>query len=248
MVSAQDLCSVFNKILKDGWGFVPGFDGQVLTKEMIDDRITDPNIKQAASKWIGKHVVDAGGLFACAFRTLGILDGYNPDGSYPHAIFTEFCEQTGKLPKGGLLPGTVLFKKHNDKYTGIGLYIGNSLVIEAKSTKIGVTHSRLNSEWTYWGKLKDIEYDELPSKAALRKKEVRDMRVLRGPVQVTGTTRPINVRAEQNMGSKIIDVLPIGTKATVLEDCGEFCKIQYIKTGYMKKEFLLQEVQSNERR
>ena len=74
------------------------------------------------------------------------------------------------------------------------------------------------------------------------------MRVLRGPVQVTGTTRPINVRAEQNMGSKIIDVLPIGTKATVLEDCGEFCKIQYIKTGYMKKEFLLQEVQSNERR
>lgn len=245
MVSAQDLCSVFNKILKDGWGFVPGFDGQVLTKEMVDEKITDPNIKQAASKWIGKHVVDAGGIFATAFRTLGIYDGYNSDGTYPHTIFTEFCETTGKLPKGGLLPGTVLFKKHGDKYSGMGLYIGNSLVIEAKSTKIGVTHSRLNSEWTYWGLLKDIEYDALPSKASLRRKEVKDMRVLRGAVKVTGTTRPINVRAEQNMSAKIIDVLPIGTKATVLEDCGEFCKIQYVKTGYMKKEFLMQEVQSD---
>jgi hypothetical protein len=45
------------------------------------------------------------------------------------------------------------------------------------------------------------------------------------------------------MNEKIIDVLPIGTQATVLEDCGEFCKIQYVKTGYMKKEFLKEVIQ-----
>lgn len=238
MISAQDLCSVFNKVLKDNWGVVPGFDGQVLTKDMIDEKITDDTLKKTASKWIGKHVVDAGGLFAYAFRSMGMLDGYNPDGSYIRTIFNEFCETTGKLPKGGLLPGTVIFKKRGDIFSGVGLYIGNSLIIEAKSSKVGVVTSRLNSEWTYWGRLRNVEYNDLPSKAALRKKEIRDMRVLRGKVEVTGVSRPINVRAGKSMSEKIIDVLPIGTQATVIEDCGEFCKIQYVKTGYMKKEFL----------
>ena len=53
MVSAQDLCSVISKALHDGWGCVPGFDGQVLTKDMIDSKITDEFVKKAASKWIG---------------------------------------------------------------------------------------------------------------------------------------------------------------------------------------------------
>lgn len=243
MVSARDLCSVFNKCLNDGWGVVPGFDGQVLRQDMIDDKISDSEIKKLASKWIGKHVADAGGLFAYAFRTMGMMDCYNSDGSYIHTIFTEFCGETGKLPKGGLLPGMVMFKKRNDKYFGVGIYIGNSSVIEAKSTKVGVVVSRLNSEWTYWGKLKNVEYDELPSKAALRRKEVRDMRVLRGPVVVDGINQQISVRADKNLSAKIMDVLPLGAQATVVEDCGEFCKVQYTKTGYIKKEFL-KEVQN----
>lgn len=238
MISAQDLCSVFNKVLKDGWGTVPGFDGQVLTQNMIDDKITDEALKKSASKWLGKHVVDAGGLFAYAFRTLGMADGYTPDGKYIEKIFKEFCAETGKLPKGGLLPGMVIFKKRNDVYTGVGLYIGNSLIIEAKSSKVGVIQSRLTNEWTYWGKLKNIEYAEMPSKAALRRKEVRDMRVLRGTVRLNGMAERYNVRAEKTATAKIIDVLPLGTQATVVEDCGEFCKVQYVKTGYIKKEFL----------
>ena len=244
MVSAQDLCSVFNKVLKDGWGFVPGFDGQVLTRDMLDERVTDATVKQAASKWIGKHVVDAGGIFSHAFKALGIPDNYKSDGTFVQTIFQEYCSQTGKLPKGGLLPGMVMFKKNNDKYTGIGLYVGNSIIIEARSTKVGVVHSRLNSEWTYWGKLKDIEYEELPSKASLRKKDVRDMRVLHGSVVVSGgSEEKVNVREGTSLTTAILDVLPVGTKATVLEDCGEFCKIQYLKTGYMRKTFL-KEVQN----
>ena len=229
MISAQDLCAVFNKVLKDQWGCVPGFDGQLLTKDMLDERISDEALKKLASKWIGKHVVDAGGLFAYGFRSMGMLDGYNPDGSYIRTIFNEFCETTGKLPKGGLLPGMVMFKKRGDIFSGVGLYMGNS---------IGIITSRLNSEWTYWGRLKNVEYDDPPSKNALRKREVKDMRVLRGKVEVTGVTRPINVRAGKSMSEKIIDVLPIGTQVTVVEDCGEFCKVQYMKVGYMKKEFL----------
>lgn len=238
MINAQDLCSVFNKTLKDGWGVVPGFDGQVLTKDMIDSRLTDPQMKQSASKWIGKHVADAGGLFAYAFRTMGMVDGYTADGKYIEKIFKEFCETTGKLPKGGLVPGMVIFKKRNDVYSGVGIYIGNSSIIEARSSKVGVIVSRLTSEWTYWGKLKNVEYAELPSKASLRKKEVRDMRVLRGPVLIEGVPEQYTIRADKALGAKAIDTLPLGTKATVVEDCGEFCKIQYMKTGYIKKEFL----------
>lgn len=238
MVSAKDLCSVITKALNDGWGCVPGFDGQVLTKDMIEEKVSDEFVKKAASKWIGKHVVDAGGLIAYGLRTMGMADGYVPGDAYIKKIFDEFCEVTGKLPKGGLLPGMIIFKKRGDVYSGCGIYVGNSNIIEAKSSKTGIITSRLNSEWTYWGKLKNVEYDELPSKAAIRRKEVRDLRILRGDVEVTGVTRPINVRDGKSLSAKIIDVLPIGTKATVVEDCGEFCKIQYVKTGYMKKEFL----------
>ena len=238
MINAQDLCSVFNKCMKDGWGVLPGFDGQVLTKDMIEAKVSDPALKQSASKWVGKHVADAGGLFAYAFRTMGMIDKYTADGKYIETIFKEFCSETGKLPKGGLLPGMVIFKKRNENYTGVGIYIGNSQIIEAKSCKVGVIVSRLTSEWTYWGKLKNVEYAELPSKASLRKKEVRDMRVLRGPVVLDGIASSYTVRAEKGLGAKATDTLPLGTQATVVEDCGEFCKIQYTKTGYIKKEFL----------
>lgn len=239
MISAQDLCAVFSKVLKDGWGVVPGFDGQVLTQDMIDDKLTDENVKRSASKWLGKHVADNGGLFAYAFRTLGRVDGYTGNGvTYIGKIFDEFCSETGKLPKGGLLPGMVMFKKHGNSFSGVGLYVGNNSIITAQSSKVGVIHARLNSEWTYWGKLKDIEYDELPSKASLKRKDNRDMRVLRGSVTVGGINCSVNVRDDKSMNSKVIDSLPPGAQATVVEDCGEFCKVQYIKTGYMKKEFL----------
>ena len=237
MISAKDLCSVFNKALNDGWGCLPGFDGQVLTNDMINDKISDESIKKTASKWIGKRVADAGGLFAYAFRTMGMADNYKPDGQYIEKIFKEFCSETGKLPKGGLVPGMVMFKKRNDKYTGVGIYIGNSSITEAKSSKVGVIVSRLNSEWTYWGKLKNIEYNE-PLKASIRRKEVRDMRVLRGPVRLDGMAERYNVRADKSPSAQITDVLPLGSQVTVVEDCGEFCKVQFTKTGYIKKEFL----------
>ncbi len=238
MIAAQDFCSLFTKVLKDGWGVVPGFDGQLLTQNMIDERIKDSGVRQGASKWVGKKVADAGGLFAYAFRSFGMADCYNPDGSYIKTIFTEFCGETGKLPKGGLLPGMVVFKKHNDVYSGVGLYVGNSSVIEARSMRAGVILTKLNSEWTYWGRLKNIEYDEIVAKTGVRKKDVREMRVLHGPAEITGTYKLFTVRDDKTFSGKVIDQLPVGMKTTVVEDCGEYCKIQYTKVGYIKKEFL----------
>lgn len=237
MVNAKDICSLFNKVMNDGWGVVSGFDGQVLTKEMVDT-IKDENIRQSASKWIGKHVVDAGGLFAYAFRSMGMLDGYTPDGSYPQKIFSDFCEETGRLPKGGLLPGYVIFKKKGDQVFGVALYVGSGRIIEAKGSKVGIINTMLNSEWNYWGKLANIEYDGLVSKVPIRKREEKDLRILHGSVVVVGNDKPINVREEDRIESKIIDQLPLGTGVTVVEDHGAFCKIQYLKTGYMMKKFL----------
>lgn len=244
MISAQDMCSVFNKTLKDGWGFVPGFDGQLLTNDMLEDKISDEATRKAASKWVGKRVADAGGLFAYAFRTLGMADGYTADGTYISKIFKDFCDVTGKLPKGGLLPGMVIFKRRHDTYVSVGLYIGNSSIIECKGPNIGVTISKLSSEWTYWGKLKNVDYNEVPSKATIRRKEIRDMRVMRGDVIIDSISSTVDVHAAKHLGAKVVDSLPLGTKATVVEDCGEFCKIQYTKTGYVQKENLKEALQS----
>lgn len=238
LVDAKDLCAIFNKAMKDGWGVVPGFDGQVLTQTMAEEKIQDDAVRRAASKWIGKHVADAGGIFAYAFRLLGIADRYTADGSYIKSIFQQFCSETGKLPKGGLLPGTVLFKKRGDVFFGVGLYIGNSMVIEAKNVKMGIVSDRMTTEWTYWGKLRGLEYEELQPANALQARKIGDMRVLRGPVSVVGGASENMIRKEKHMSSEVIDVLPPGTSANVIEDCGEFCRIQYTKTGYIKKQNL----------
>lgn len=237
LINAKDICSLFNKVLKDGWGVVSGFDGQVLTKDMVNE-IKDENVKQSASKWIGKHVVDAGGLFAHAFRSMGMIDGYTSDGTYPQTIFNEFCIETGKLPKGGLLPGFVVFKKRGDAVSGVALYVGNGRIINAKSSKVGIINEMLNSEWNYWGKLANVEYEGFASKATIKKREEKDLRILRGPAIVVGNDKPINIREEDRIESKIIDQLPVGTSTTVLEDHGTYCKIQYLKTGYMMKKYL----------
>lgn len=239
MIAAKDFCSLFSKVLKDGWGVAPGFDGQLLTQEMLDSKIEDEAVRKSASKWIGKHVVDGGGLFAHAFRTFGIPDNYADDGTYIQKIFSNYCSVTGKLPKGGLLPGMVLFKKHGDIFNGIGLYVGNSQIIEAKNSKFGIVTTRINSEWTHWGKLKNIEYDEFPTKASLMKQREskNNVRVLHGSVKVDGIDR-VNVRSDKSMDASIIDRLMKGTEGIVIEDCGEFCKIQYLKVGYVKKDFL----------
>jgi hypothetical protein len=237
LVSATDLCSVFNKVLKDGWGVVPNMDGQLLSEEMLEN-IEDKNIKQSASKWLGKHVVDAGGLFAYAFRTMAMSDYYVTDGSYIQTIFNEYCAETGRLPKGGLKAGMPIFKKRGDQFLGIAMYVGNGKIIEARSSKVGVVIGTLNNEWNYWGKLAGVDYGDYAASSIVEKKEAKDLRVLRGPANVVGTDKPINVRNSNNSGADIIDCLHLGTEVNVLEDCGDFCKIQYLKTGYMMKKFL----------
>jgi hypothetical protein len=237
MVSATDLCSVFNKVLKDGWGVVPGFDGQLLTEEMLE-QIEDQNIRQTASKWIGKHVVDAGGLFAHAFRTMAMSDYYVTDGSYIRTIFNEYCAETGKLPKGGLKAGMPVFKRRGDQFFSVAMYVGDSKIIEAHSTKTGVVIGPLTSEWNYWGKLIGVDYGDFAVTPVLEKKEAMDLRILRGPATVVGNNKPINVREANNANATLVDCLPLGTEVNVIEDCGDFCKIRYIKTGYMMKKFL----------
>ena len=80
------------------------------------------------------------------------------------------------------------------------------------------------------------------SKKAVRKmveEPKPDTRVLSGDVSVYAENgNNVNVRADKSVSAVSVDLLPVGVRVEVLEDCGEFCKIQYVKTGYMMKKFL----------
>jgi hypothetical protein len=125
---------------------------------------------QYGSAWIGKRVADCSGLFTWAFRQLG---GTMYHGS--NTMYLSYCSAKGHLIGGKradgkpLLPGTAMFIYNSDKakYTHVGVYVGDGLVIEAMGAKNGVTTSK-PSKWGFWGELKGVDYsDSKPDEGGL---------------------------------------------------------------------------------
>lgn len=177
MIKAADLVEKFKYALDNRWGYIWGTAGVAWTQAKQTQKINymkskygndwqknsdakNDNYYMAAvygSKWIGHTVADCSGLFAWAFKQLGgaIAHGSN-------SIYDRYCSSKGKITdaiRSGMLPGTAVFVDKNGNKSHIGLYIGNNTVIEAMSTQTGVCTSKLNTaKWTYWGKLKNVEY------------------------------------------------------------------------------------------
>lgn len=236
MVYADELCAVLNKCLNDHWGSIAGTDGQLWTEEKQATTAEGTPERKFGEKWIGKHVADDVGLLRRALLTLG--NNSIAKETTVKDIWENMCAEKGKLPSEAIKPGTVVFKMRGEDPTHIGIYVGGGKVIEAKSVKMGVGLSTLTSGWDAWGELSEVNY----SGAAVRpveKEPEEDKRVLTGAVRVqAGNGQPVNVRAENSVSARLLDALPVNTEVTVLEDRGDFCKIQYVKTGYMMKKFL----------
>ena len=165
VISTEALIAKFEQALNEKWGYIWGTAGESWTaaKQAELEKTTDEDRAQGrkyGSKWIGHTVADCSGLFSWAFRQLG---GYMYHGS--DTMYRKYCTQKGELKKGkrtdggALKPGTAVFVWNGKKYSHVGLFIGNGIVIEAMGTINGVTTTKVSaSKWTHWGELTGVDY------------------------------------------------------------------------------------------
>lgn len=152
MIPASELVRLFRVAFDERWGYIWGKSGQVWTQANQAASTRDMTVRYG-SKWIGRKVADCSGLFVWAYKQQGekIYHGSN-------TIFNKYTSATGSLVgEVDILPGTAVFLVEDGRRTHIGLYVGDSAVIEARGTKTGVIESDI-SEWDEWGTLAAVDY------------------------------------------------------------------------------------------
>ena len=189
-------------------------------------------------------VVDCSGAFSYAYKISGssIAHGSN-------TIARRYI--TGDLlPISEARPGMAAFKcrpwtedQKGNKWYGtppgdlyhIGLVDEDpNYVLNAKGTKSGFCRDPINGKykWDYVAYLKDVDYTDEPEED-----EDRVTATVVLPQGASGST--VNLRSKESTGSSLIDKIKVGTKVTILEDNGAWCKIQSgSKVGYMLSNFL----------
>lgn len=165
VISTQALMDLFRQALKEKWGYIWGTAGEQWTeaKQKELEKTTDANRAQGrkyGSKWIGHKVADCSGLFSWAFKKLGGTMYHGSD-----TMYKKYCAAKGELKKGKrtdklpLKPGTAVFVWNGEKYSHVGLYVGDGIVIEAMGTINGVTTTKVTAgKWTHWGELLGVDY------------------------------------------------------------------------------------------
>ena len=147
-------------VLKNQWGYIWGKSGQTWTAEEQEAVNADPDgreqTKLFGAQWIGRKVTDSAGLISWIFHRHG---SYMPHGC--NNIYNRHCYKKGELKdESDLRPGCLVFKR-NEKYENpiyqVGVYIGESKVIEARGTAKGVVQSTLFG-WSHYGYPKNVEW------------------------------------------------------------------------------------------
>lgn len=161
MINLQ-LVEYFTKALNAKWGYVWGTNGELYTQKMADSykasnracpSSRDPKTYWTVDckKWIGKMTADCSGGIVGAFRE------YNTKYSDRSAnTFKSQFIQSGSMNSLPEIKGLALWRSGH-----IGIYIGNGECIEFRGTDYGCVKTKIKDrDFTFWGKLKDIEYIE----------------------------------------------------------------------------------------
>lgn len=149
---------------ENGWGYIYGTYGNVLTEDLLQDRaavfgceVTD-YMDFIRQNWMGKRCSDCVGLI----KGYGWYDSASGEirvgsnGMMDVGANAMFANATVKgtidtIPK---VPGLAVWVDGH-----IGIYIGNGEVIEAMNTLRGVTRTQLaGREWTHWLQIPYISY------------------------------------------------------------------------------------------
>ena len=151
---------------ENGWGYIYGTYGNVLTEGLLQDRVavfgsevTD-YMDFIRQNWLGKRTADCVGLI----KGYGWYDSVSGEirvgtnGMMDVGANAMFANATvkGTIDTIPEVPGLAVWVDGH-----IGIYIGNGEVIEAMNTLRGVTRTQLaGREWTHWLQIPYISYVE----------------------------------------------------------------------------------------
>ena len=163
--TATGLVKWANKALKEGWGYVWGTYGSILTPELLDFKSKQypkevGEIRDfLAQNYLGKRVTDCSGMIKGYFwyneekgdvvKNTTFFPEKNADSMFEESI------EKGKIATIPEEPGTIVWQKGH-----LGVYIGNGRVIEAHEVKHGVNQkvemtNLKDGKWTNWFKIFD---------------------------------------------------------------------------------------------
>ena len=161
--NSTDLVIWARQAYENGWGYVYGTYGNILTEELLQDR-ADLFGEQVTGfedfireNWMRRRTADC----------VGLIKGYgwyNPDSGEIEVGTNGMADVTANgmfddaTIKGTIdtipeVPGLAVWQDGH-----IGIYIGNGEVIEAMGTEQGVVKTSLPSGWTHWLQIPYISY------------------------------------------------------------------------------------------
>ena len=163
--NANDLVTYVTHAWESGWGYVWGTYGGVLSNQQLQSKISQypEGVGNYASfisqNWLGKRTTDCVGLI----KGYGWLDPQSLSFKYGSHGMPDYganqmyysASVSGPIETMPDKPGLAVWHKGH-----IGVYIGDSYVIEAMGTKYGVVKTKLEGRgWTHWLQIESINYD-----------------------------------------------------------------------------------------
>lgn len=151
---------------ENGWGYVYGTYGNVLTESLLQDRASvfggqvTSYMDFILSNWMGKRTSDCVGLIKgygwYNAESGEIVVGSNGMMDVPANGMFEAATVKGTSDTIPEVPGLAVWHQGH-----IGIYIGNGEAIEAMNTTRGVTRIKLAGRaWTHWLQIPYISYAE----------------------------------------------------------------------------------------
>lgn len=160
MITNKQLVDFASMALTEKWGYVWGTFGQILTGDLLAQKIRQypggvgTYAEFIQHNWVGRKTVDCVGLIKAAYwsESGGLM--YNSTTDVSADGMFERASEKGTIDTLPEIPGVCVWHPGH-----IGVYIGNGQVIEAHGTKYGVIQTKMNDTgWTHWLKCPYIEY------------------------------------------------------------------------------------------
>lgn len=161
-----DLAAYAIQAWENGWGYVWGTYGNILTQSLFDYKLQQypGGVGKYAdfirNNWLNRRTADCVGLIKgygwLDASSLEIKYGTNGMADYGANQMYQSATESGTMDAMPDIVGLAVWKQGH-----IGVYIGNGYVIEAMGTKYGVVKTELaKRSWSGWCKIPYIDYLE----------------------------------------------------------------------------------------